>query len=198
MTPEIRTYQEVVRQVSGCYPSPWKQILDSAPDAQKPDYEEQLQAVNRKLIEMGTLVSANLNQLIRDLGGEGASGDRQRYEMVSRGVEDALRAYTTTAGSLESRARSLTDALCRTISYYPPHIADIFAGYTPIFSATNDQEVVLKEANIKGYALKQEWMIGLALKRREEGLLPLYESELVHEARYTLQALSYSRALTPA
>lgn len=181
-----------IPQVSDLYPAAWLAVLDSC--VEKPSYIEQLELVDKKLLEMGRLVSRNLNQLIRVLGGEGDKLDRQIFEMVSRGIEDSLLAYTLTAGNLESRARSMTTALGRAISFYPANIADIFAGFTPVFGTTNEDEVVLKETNIKGFALKQEWMIGLALKRREEGLPPISEAELVGEVARTLQTHSFNRA----
>lgn len=187
---------EAIRQVSDRYPAAWQAVLDSC--AEKPSYLEQLRLINRKLLEMGSLVSRNFNQLIRVLGGEGSNQDRQKFEMVSRGIEDALLAYTLTAGDLESRARSMTTALSRAISSYPTQIADIFAGYTPVFGATNEDGVVFKETNIKGFALMQEWMIGLALKRHEAGDPPLSGAELVREVESTLRILSYSRALISA
>ena len=173
------------------YTAAWQAVLD--PSAKKPDYSEQLATVHRKLPEMGKLVYRNLNQLIRDLGGEGNDvRDKLRYQTVSRGIEDALNAYTMTTGDLESRARSMTTALGRAINFYPAHIANIFDGYTPVFGATNEDEVVIKEANIKGFALMQEWMIGLALKRREEGSEPFPEARLRQEVEKMMLAQSSS------
>lgn len=167
------------------YPAAWRAILD--PRAEKPSYSEQLATVHQKLPEMGRLVYIRLTQLIRELGGKRDNyRDRLKYKAVMDGMEGVLAAYSLTKGSLESRIRSMTTALGRLISYYPTHIADIFADYTPVFGATNGDEVVIKETNVKSFALMEEWMIGLALGRREKGLPPFSEAKLREEAEKML------------
>lgn len=160
-------------------PPAWQAIINQ--EVGKTAYLDRLEAAHKKLPEMGKLVYTKLMSM-SSLLDQDSGNHRVKYRILMKEMEGVLLAYTVTAGSSESRARSMTTAFSNIISYYPEYVAEIFEDYTPVFGALDEDEVVIKEANVKGFALMQEWMIGVALGRQKRGLPPLTETELRKEA----------------